>query len=231
MPEVAQSDPHRPQRPAEEERLVYALSVAAETWYTCPRGHMERVARLTVQLGQEFGFSGRDLTVLRHGGLLHDLGKLGVSESVLTKPSALSEVEFAELRQHPAIGADILRRLGFRPRTRALVLQHHEWYDGRGYPHGLAGEEIEFGARLLAVADAFDAMTSDRPYRKARTRDEALEEIHLRSGTQFDPLVVRALLELADELPFPVEREESESPYPTGEVRHGSSDEHRCGTH
>jgi putative nucleotidyltransferase with HDIG domain len=219
-------------RPSEEERLVYTLSVAAETWCGCAPGHLSRVARLTVTLGQEFGFTGTDLTILRHGALLHDLGKLGVSESVLHKPSTLTAEEFVEIRRHPEIGADILKRLNLPSPVRTLVLQHHEWYDGRGYPRGLAGEEIAFGARLLAVADAFDALITDRPYRKARTQDEALEAVRLRSGEQFDPLVVRALLELADELPLPeagtpeMHTERSASPAPDEQT-----DEEPCGVH
>jgi|GEM_PF-5493317 len=221
-----------PLRAAEEERLVYALSIAAETWYACPPGHLQRVSHLTVTLGEEFGFTGRDLTVLRHGALLHDLGKLGVSEAVLTKPAPLTPEELVEMRRHPEIGAHLLERLNLHPTIRTLVLQHHEWYDGRGYPKGLAGEEIAFGARILAVADAYDALTSHRPYRKALPQEAALEELQLRNGSQFDPLVVRALLEMAAELPLPIadpERGEAEDPFPTARRSREGTDELPCG--
>ncbi len=221
-----------PLRAAEEERLVYALSIAAETWYACPPGHLQRVSQLTVALGEEFGFTDRDLTVLRHGALLHDLGKLGVSEAVLTKPAPLTPEEFVEMRRHPEIGAHLLERLNLHPTIRTLVLQHHEWYDGRGYPKGLAGEEIAFGARILAVADAYDALTSDRPYRKALPQEAALEELQLRNGTQFDPLVVRALLELAAELPLATAGPESGEPedlFPTAKPYREGTDEQPCG--
>lgn len=223
-----------PLRAAEEERLVYALSIAAETWYACPPGHLQRVSRLTVTLGEEFGFTGQDLTVLRHGALLHDLGKLGVSEAVLTKPAPLTPEEFVEMRRHPEIGAHLLERLNLHPTIRTLVLQHHEWYDGRGYPKGLAGEEIAFGARLLAVADAYDALTTHRPYRKALPQETALEEIQLRNGSQFDPLVVRALLEIAAALPPTAtdpETDEADALVATDRCSREGTDEQPCGAH
>jgi HD-GYP domain-containing protein (c-di-GMP phosphodiesterase class II) len=123
---------------------------------------------------------------------IHDLGKIGVSDACLHKPGPLNADEWREMAQHPVIGAQLLKPLSMYQEGLAIVRHHHERWDGRGYPDGLAGEQIPFGARVLAVADAFDVMTSDRPYKRAVSAEQALDEIQLKSGTQFDPVVVQA---------------------------------------
>ena len=134
------------------------------------------------------------------GFLLHDVGKIGVPDSVLLKPSELTEDERVIMRRHPEIGAALLTEAGFTEVARGIVLTHHERWDGTGYPHGLSGTEVPLCSRLFAVADALDAMTNDRPYRRGIPLDQALEELRRNSGSQFDPMAVDALFAL------PVER-------------------------
>ena len=172
--------------------LVTALDARdAET-----AGHSERVADLTMAIATEMGLR-PDTDEWRHiswGALLHDVGKIAIPDGVLRKPSSLDEDEWVAMRAHPQTGHDILRAVDFLQPAAEIVLAHHERWDGAGYPRGLAGEEIPAGARIFMIADAFDAMTSDRVYRSAMPAEEALAEILRHSGTQFDPTAVRAFL-------------------------------------
>ncbi len=129
---------------------------------------------------------------LRRGALLHDIGKIGVPDRILRKPGPLTEREWETMRSHPDLGARIIANIPFLEEVATIVRAHHERWDGSGYPEGLAEEEIPLGARIFAVADGFDAMTSDRPYRRGRPLEEALAEVERCAGTQFDPAVVRA---------------------------------------
>jgi putative nucleotidyltransferase with HDIG domain len=159
-------------------------------------GHSERVAELTMAIAAEMGIE-RDTEQWRHiswGALLHDVGKIAIHDNILGKPGALTDREWEAMRTHPGSGHDILRSVEFLAPAGEIVLSHHERYDGGGYPGGLAGEEIPLGARIFMIADAFDAMTSDRSYRPAMRAEEALAEILRNSGTQFDPACVRAFL-------------------------------------
>lgn len=159
-------------------------------------GHSERVADLTMAIAEEIGIE-RGTDVWRRifwGALLHDVGKIAIPDGVLRKPDRLSEEEWAAMRTHPQAGFGILSSIEFLADAAGIVLTHHERFDGTGYPAGLKGEEIPFGSRIFAVADAFDAMTSDRAYRSAMPSEEALAEILRGSGTQFDPAAVRAFL-------------------------------------
>jgi HD-GYP domain-containing protein (c-di-GMP phosphodiesterase class II) len=131
----------------------------------------------------------RDLEL---GTLLHDIGKIGVADEILTKPETLTDAEWSSIKRHTIYGHEVLRGVPFLAGASRIVAQHHECWDGSGYPYGLRGEEIDIGARILAVIDAFDAMTSERVYRKGRTYKQALAEIERAAGTQFDPLVVEA---------------------------------------
>lgn len=159
-------------------------------------GHSERVAELTMAIAAEMGLEpGSD--EWRHiswGALLHDVGKIAIRDEVLCKPGPLTEEEWEAMRSHPGTGYEILRTVDFLAPASEIVLCHHERFDGAGYPRGLIGEEIPLGARIFAVADSFDAMTSDRVYRAAKPAEEALAEILRHSGTQFDPACVRAFL-------------------------------------
>jgi HD-GYP domain-containing protein (c-di-GMP phosphodiesterase class II) len=166
-------------------------------------GHSSRVADLAVQLGQRLDMSDDEMQHLKWAALLHDVGKLGVADDILTKPGPLSVTEWEQMRRHPAYGRSILSRDGFLSQVAEIVYCHHERFDGKGYPRGLAGEEIPLPARVFAVADAYDAMTSERPYRPALSHSQAIEEIERNAGSQFDPRVVAAVLQWAREASRP----------------------------
>jgi putative nucleotidyltransferase with HDIG domain len=158
--------------------------------------HSRRVQQLSLQLGRALQLSATDLYGLKFGAALHDVGKLATPDQILNKPARLSPEEWEVMRRHPLDGANLLRAAGF-PELSCLVLeQHHEAFDGSGYPYQLKGNEISVAARVFAVADTFDAITKDRPYRKGQSSKVALDEISDFSGSQFDPQVVNALLTL-----------------------------------
>jgi HD-GYP domain-containing protein (c-di-GMP phosphodiesterase class II) len=169
-------------------------AIDAKDRYTC--GHSERVAHLTRQLAESAGLDQRTCARFRIAGLVHDVGKIGVPERVLTKPGRLNEEEFARIREHPEIGYRILKDIPQLTDILPGVLYHHERWDGRGYPQGLAGADIPLIARMIALADSFDAMSSSRTYRPAMSRPAVLQEIRECSGTQFDPSFVDAFLNL-----------------------------------
>jgi putative nucleotidyltransferase with HDIG domain len=176
--------------------VLAALSRAIETRdpYTC--GHSTRVTRLAEALARRLGWNEDRLASLRVGGRLHDVGKLAVSETILLKPERLEPAELAQIRQHPAVGARMIRRFAFAREALPYVLYHHERWDGGGYPTGKAGKAIPVEARVLALADAFDAMTSARPYRAALDPAMALEEVERCAGTQFDPSLAIAFVDV-----------------------------------
>jgi len=176
------------------EATVGALCQAVETKDFYTRGHSERVSRGSVMIAREIGMRAERVDAIRHAGMLHDVGKLGVPTKVLQKTGKLTEEEYAAIQLHPMRGLDIVREIGFLDEALAGIMHHHERIDGRGYPMGLAGDEIPEFARVLAVADAFDAMTSTRSYRGARPIEEAIWELRKWSGTQFDPAFVDAFV-------------------------------------
>jgi HD superfamily phosphohydrolase YqeK len=176
------------------ESTVSALCQAVETKDLYTRGHSERVSRGSVMIAREIGMHSERVDAIRYAGMLHDVGKLGVPTKVLQKTGKLTEEEYAAIQLHPLRGMDIVREIGFLDEALAGIMHHHERIDGRGYPMGLAGDEIPEFARVLAVADAFDSMTSTRSYRGARPVHQAIEELRKWAGTQFDPAFVDAFV-------------------------------------
>jgi len=173
-------------------QTLKALVAALETRDQETHGHSERVVTFSLRLGRELGLDEARLRDLEFGALLHDIGKIGVPDSVLRKPARLTEAEWERMRQHPALGRQILADIEFLEGASRVVAEHHERWDGSGYPFGLRGEEIDLNARIFAVADAFDAMVSDRVYRRGRPYEEAAAELDKFAGSQFDPTVVEA---------------------------------------
>lgn len=174
------------------ERTVTALIRAVETKDRYTRGHSERVAHGAELIGRQIGLAEDELRSLRFAGLLHDLGKLGVPLALLNSSGGLSEAEYAELARHPEQGVAMIRDIPFLRQAAAGVRHHHERFDGLGYPAGLKAAEIPQFARAIAVADAFDAMTTTRSYRPARTAEQAMTELRAGAGQQFDPVMVEA---------------------------------------
>ena len=198
------------------ESTVSALCQAVETKDFYTRGHSERVSRGSVMIAGEIGMRAERVEAIRYAGMLHDVGKLGVPTSVLQKRSALTDDEYAAVQLHPMRGLDIVREIGFLDEALAGIMHHHERIDGRGYPMGLAGDEIPEFARVLAVADAFDAMTSDRSYRGARPVPEAIAEMRKCAGQQFDPAFVDAFIAAIERLGWtPPESAPAQEPLPT----------------
>jgi response regulator RpfG family c-di-GMP phosphodiesterase len=169
-----------------------ALATALDARDSETRGHSERVVAYSLRLGIQLGLSKEELVSLERGALLHDVGKIGVRDAILLKPASLTPEEWNEMRLHTEHGRAILEQVPFLQSAIPVVAQHHERWDGSGYPLGLAGEAIDIKARIFAVADCVDAVTSDRPYRKANTYESASEELRRYQGRQFDPLVVEA---------------------------------------
>jgi HD-GYP domain-containing protein (c-di-GMP phosphodiesterase class II) len=169
-----------------------ALMAALDTKDAATEGHSERVARLTVAVAREMGVPEERMLDIERGSLLHDVGKIGVPDSVLRKPNNLNRKEWEAMQKHPLLAGLMVSKVGFLEGAMPILLYHHERYDGGGYPFGLAQDRIPLEARIFAVVDAYDAMTSERPYRKAVSPEEALQEIKANAGTQFDPQVVAA---------------------------------------
>jgi cyclic di-GMP phosphodiesterase len=169
-----------------------ALAQALETRDEETHGHSERVVTFSLRLGIELGLSKPEMKALEFGSLLHDIGKIGVPDAILRKPGQLTTEEWVKMREHPLHGHKILRDIKFLEGAAKVVAQHHEKWDGSGYPMGLRAEEIDMNARIFAVADAFDAMISDRVYRRGRPYEAAAVELDRCSAQQFDPRVVAA---------------------------------------
>ncbi len=163
-------------------------------------GHSKRVTAYTIALARAMGIPPDEIKVIARGAFLHDIGKMAIPDEILRKPGKLTPEEQDLMREHCARGYHMLRKIPFLAGAAEIVFCHQEYYDGNGYPNGLRGREIPIGARIFAVADTLDAITSDRPYRKARGFDAAREEILRCSGTQFDPAVVEVFLKIPNEL-------------------------------
>ncbi|MGW0831677.1 HD-GYP domain-containing protein [Streptomyces prunicolor] len=182
------------QERAAHQATIRALVQAVDIKDGYTRGHSERVGQASMMIARELGMDDSRVEVLRFAGILHDVGKLGVPTRLLRKDGPLTPEERRVIELHPEYGHEMVRGIGFLGEARAAVLHHHERLDGSGYPYGLLGSQIPESARVVAVADAFDAMTSTRSYRRARPVSAALEELSRCAGTQFDPLMVRALV-------------------------------------
>jgi putative nucleotidyltransferase with HDIG domain len=188
---------------AETERTydttLQALSNALDVRDSETEGHSRRVVEYMELIIEQMPVVPGHLATLRRGALLHDIGKIGVPDNVLRKPAALSDAEWVVMKRHPEHGARIISRIPFLEDVSRIVRHHHERWDGKGYPDGIAGEAIPLGARIFAVADSFDAMTSDRPYRRAMSVKDARVEVSRCRGTQFDPDIVDAFVLVAVE--------------------------------
>ncbi len=175
---------------------VLADTIEVKDPFLC--GHSEEIASYVAALAERLELPPRRREELLFGSLLHDIGKIGISERILLKPSALTPDEFEAVKLHPRIGYRLVQQVpALKPITPA-ILYHHERFDGGGYPSGLKGEAIPLSARIFSIADAFDAITTDRPYRRAQTSEQAVAEIQRCAGTQFDPEVVEAFTLLAE---------------------------------
>lgn len=173
---------------------IEALAAAVDAKDPYTAGHSQRVMEYALRGGSSLSLSQDELAILEYAAILHDIGKLGIPDSILLKPGPPDPEELLVIRQHPSIGANIIKNIPFLEEARKLILHHHERYDGTGYPDGLRGTEIPVGSCLIAIADAFDTMTTDRLYHAAISAEHALEELHRCSGTQFCPLAVDAFI-------------------------------------
>lgn len=192
------TEPDAQPEDAETPSAVHALVEAAEAHDAYLGEHLRSVSRLARALGRQLGLSGQPLEALTTGALLHDVGKIGLRQSLLQKPGPLDDEEYEEMKLHPVLGVKILEPVQGLSRALPTVKHHHEHYDGGGYPDGLAREEIPLEARITLVADALDSMIRDRAYRKGLDLEVAVRELTAGSGSQFDPEVVSALLTLLD---------------------------------
>jgi putative nucleotidyltransferase with HDIG domain len=179
---------------------IKALAEAVDAKDSYTRGHSERVGVYASKIAREMGFPKEFIERVYIAGVLHDVGKIGVRDAVITKPDRLTPEEYAEIMEHPEVGAKILEPVSFLADIVPCVRHHHEWFDGssRGYPHRLRGEQIPLPSRIILVADTVEAMTSDRPYRKAMSLEQVLRELTKYSGSQFDPVCVDAMMRLLD---------------------------------
>jgi putative nucleotidyltransferase with HDIG domain len=189
-----------------------ALAIDAKDHYT--QGHSQAVARLAAQIGRQLDLSDTEIEEIRLGGILHDVGKIGVPESVLNKPARLTAEEFDLMKNHTVMGERIVGPLKVKAieRIREMVRNHHEMVDGTGYPDGLSGSNIPLGARIITVADCFDSMVSERAYKPGRSVEEAVEELRRCSGTQFDGHIVEAFVQSLEIYGDPRRRQSQDEP-------------------
>ncbi|MGA9774746.1 MAG: HD-GYP domain-containing protein, partial [Candidatus Dormiibacterota bacterium] len=178
---------------------LISLSKAIDLRDKDTEGHCRRVVEYSLLMGRNLKFSHEELVRLSHGALLHDIGKIGVPDGILMKPGPLTDDEWAVMRTHPRLGFEMVADVRQLERAREIILNHHERFDGKGYPRGLRGEAIPLEARVFTIADSFDAMISDRPYRRGMSLDEARAEVRRCSGTQFDPICVAAFDQISDD--------------------------------
>jgi putative nucleotidyltransferase with HDIG domain len=179
-----------------------ALAVDAKDQFT--QGHSQKVSGYAVLIAEAVGLTVTEIEEIRLGGMLHDVGKVGITESILNKCGPLNPDEWETMKRHVEYGAKLLEPLRGTERIRDMVAHHHEFFDGSGYPQGLAGSQIPLGARIVAIADAYDTITSERTYKKAHTPEEAFQELERCGAAQFDPELVRAFISRLRDLPNPL---------------------------
>ena len=178
------------------EQVIFTLAAAVEAKDPTTGDHLQRMSDYAVRLGQALDLNEHQLMILRYGGILHDIGKVGVSEAILCKPGSLTEPEWDEIRQHPVIGERICAPLRFSHEVGPMIRHHHERWDGQGYVDRLSADEIPLLARVISVVDAYDAMAHDRPYRKALPPDDIIRQLSEGAGNQWDPDIVGRFLDI-----------------------------------
>jgi HD-GYP domain-containing protein (c-di-GMP phosphodiesterase class II) len=176
--------------------FAFAKTIELKDHYTGE--HVENTVRYATEIAKALSLPAEEIELVKQASMLHDLGKVGVSENILLKKSKLNKKEFDEIKRHPQIGADIIRPIQYLRDIIPFIFYHHERWDGHGYPSGIKGEEIPMGARIIALADVYQALTSDRPYRKAYSKKKAIQIIKEGSGTQFDPKIVDIFLKILE---------------------------------
>jgi putative two-component system response regulator len=178
------------------ESVIFMLAQAVEAKDPYTEGHLMRIKMYGEQLAIALRLSIEEVRAVRYGGMLHDIGKIGISDSILLKPGPLTPEEMDVMKRHPEIGAQIVSQMRFAPKIAPIIRGHHERWDGLGYPDGLVGDAIPIGAQIIAVVDAYDAMLTDRPYRRSLSVEESIEQLRAGKGTQFSPLVLDVFLGL-----------------------------------
>ena len=179
---------------------MHALSALLDARDASTQGHSQRVVQYTLAIAHALGITNREqLQIIHYGALLHDVGKIGVPDAILRKPTGLTAEEWIEMRKHPEIGYQMLKNIDFLQKALPIVRYHHERWDGSGYPHGLSGEAIPLEARIFTIADSFDALRSERPYKRGLSHEQAIERLVADRGTHFDPMVIDAFLQIPEE--------------------------------
>ena len=176
--------------------ILASLVYATESKSKYLKGHSQRVAKLSKKIGMEMGLDSNEMEILGYSAIIHDLGKIGVRDAILDKKGKLTEAEWKNIKKHPVIGSAIISQIRLLHLEEPIVRHHHERFDGKGYPDGLKGADIPLAARIIAIADTYDAMVCNRPYRHKMTQEEAVNEIKRNSGTQFDPDVFKIFLKV-----------------------------------
>ena len=179
--------------------VIRSLTLILEAKSPYTRGHSEGVTRYATRIARKLGMKEEEIKLIKQGGIFHDIGKIGIKESILSKPSGLTKEEYDIVKEHPVIGDGILKPISFFDKIRPMVRSHHERIDGKGYPDGLTGKDMSIFIRIMVVADSYDAMASDRPYRKRLSKKKIIEELERNSGTQFDADIARTMIKILEE--------------------------------